>query len=165
MKYRRLDLAELQHLESDFIRFLASNHITAEDWQKLKKENKDKVDRLVDIYSDIVWERTLPTVQYLEFVNATDCKAFYCTDNHIQLIGMSIDKSTGIDLRNHHLVTTLPDIAAQYGQAITYYQSKKLYQKERNQEVFDLLESGCLIAQQGHLFQLLTAMEREKNNY
>ena len=71
MKYRRLDLAELKTLEKDFVRFLASNHITADDWVKLKKENPEKVERLLDVFSDIVWSKTLSQIQYLESVSYT----------------------------------------------------------------------------------------------
>ena len=42
MKYRRLNESELKDLEQDFIRFLASNQITASDWEKLKGEETEK---------------------------------------------------------------------------------------------------------------------------
>ena len=35
MKFRRLTLAELQELESEFIQFLAANTVTGPDWQNL----------------------------------------------------------------------------------------------------------------------------------
>ena len=162
MKYRRLDLKELQSLEKEFIRFLASNHITAEDWQKLKKENKKKVDGLLDIFSDIVWERTLPTVQYLEFIGPTDCKTFFCAADHIQLMGMSVEQAAEIDLRTYQLVTDLPEITTQYASHIKFYHSKRQYQKERNQEIYTLINNGCLISKQGHLYQLLTAIAQQE---
>ena len=47
MKYRRLSNAELQELEKDFVKFLATNHITATDWVKLKENNPIKVEKLI----------------------------------------------------------------------------------------------------------------------
>ena len=160
MKYRRLDLADLKSLEKDFVRFLASNHITAADWVQLKKENTEKVDQLVDMYSDIVWEKTLPTVRYLEFIGAHDCKVFFCDDTQIHLIGLTIDKSVDIDFQNINLLTDLPELLAQHKDQIHLYHSEKDYQKEREAEIFDLLEGGCLISKEGHLYQLLTALRK-----
>ncbi len=161
MKYRRLDLAELKTLEKDFVHFLASNHITADDWVKLKKEDTEKVESLLDMYSDIVWNKTLPQVQYLEFVNSLDCKLFFCRETEIQLVGLSIAKSTGIDLLQLNLLTDLPELVHTHAAHIHMYNSTKTYQKEREQEIFDLLESGCWISKEGHLFQLVAALQKQ----
>ena len=161
MKYRRLDLAELKTLEKDFVRFLASNHITADDWVKLKKENPEKVEDLLDVYSDIVWNKTLSQIQYLEFIRPTDCKLFYCKEEEIHLLGLSIVKDAGMNFLQINLVTDLPELIAEYKEQISVYSSKKAYQKDREKELFDLLESGCLISKEGHLFQLLDALQKQ----
>ena len=161
MKYRRLDLAELKTLEKDFIRFLASNHITADDWVKLKKEDTQKVEGLLDVYSDIVWNKTLSQIQYLEFIRPNDCKLFYCGEKELHLLGLAIEKEAGIDLSQGNLVTDLPELIAEYQGQIRLYGSKKTYQKEREQELYDLLESGCLISKEGHLYQLVEALQKQ----
>ena len=56
MRFRRLTKNELEHLEEDFVRFLASNQITADEWEKFKTEQPQKVHELLDIFSDIVLE-------------------------------------------------------------------------------------------------------------
>ena len=38
-KYRLLTLEELGELRPEFVRFLASQSITADDWQKMKLES------------------------------------------------------------------------------------------------------------------------------
>jgi len=161
MKYRRLDLAELQTLEKDFVRFLASNHITAEDWVKIKKEDTAKMEGLLNVFSDIVWDKTLPQVQYLEFIRPHDCKLFFCDQAEIRLIGFSMEKNSGVDLLQLNLVTDLPELLDKHAAQIKMYNSTKTYQKVREQEIFDLLESGCLISKEGHLFQLVDAIQKQ----
>ena len=56
MKYRRLDQNELKTLEKDFIEFLASQSITADEWENMRKEQQLG---LIDIFSDLVFEKVL----------------------------------------------------------------------------------------------------------
>ena len=37
MKYRRLTNEELAELEKEFVRFLVSNTVTSEDWEKINE--------------------------------------------------------------------------------------------------------------------------------
>ncbi len=41
MKYRRLDKEELEELEQEFIKFLAVNTVTADDWAKIQWGNSN----------------------------------------------------------------------------------------------------------------------------
>ena len=78
MKYRRLTNDELTELEKEFVRFLASNHITALDWEKLKGHDPKRVESLIEVFSDIVFEKILQGIEYLEFKTPTDIKTFHC---------------------------------------------------------------------------------------
>ena len=42
MKYRNLTLEELKHLEEELKQFLILNHVYAEEWETLNKENPTK---------------------------------------------------------------------------------------------------------------------------
>ena len=42
MKYRKLELAELELLRDEFVNFLAANTVTSQDWEKIKVESKDR---------------------------------------------------------------------------------------------------------------------------
>ncbi len=66
MKYRRLSTDELQELEKEFVHFLVSNGIAADDWVKLKEEENDKAEALIDTFSDVVMEKVLGKVDFLE---------------------------------------------------------------------------------------------------
>ena len=72
MKYRRLNEAELKDLEQDFIRFLASNQVTADDWKKLKDSNAEQVDGLIGLFSDQVFDKVFDKLEYLEYKTVND---------------------------------------------------------------------------------------------
>ncbi|WP_107039634.1 DUF6495 family protein [Brumimicrobium mesophilum] len=66
MKYTRLPLQDLQDLEKEFIDFLAINGIPADDWERMKKNDLDKVEGIIDQFSDVVWEGLLRKTEMVE---------------------------------------------------------------------------------------------------
>ncbi|MGB0431158.1 MAG: DUF6495 family protein, partial [Bacteroidia bacterium] len=99
MKFERLPQPELKKLEKEFVQFLASNTITADDWVKIKSESTEKADELIDMFSDIVYQKVLEKVEYLEFRIPNDIKTFRCQKDKIVLMGMAINGIENIDLR------------------------------------------------------------------
>lgn len=59
MKYARLTLSDLKDLEKEFIEFLIVNGIAADEWEAIKKEDKEKTEKIIDQFSDVVWESIL----------------------------------------------------------------------------------------------------------
>lgn len=66
MKYARLPLTDLKDLEKEFIDFLAVNGIPADDWEKMKKEDLDTVEGIIDQFSDVIWEGVLRKTELVE---------------------------------------------------------------------------------------------------
>ena len=66
MKYRRLSKEQFEELHKEFINFLATQSLTAEEWSKLKLEKPELASKEMDIFSDLVWESVLSKVKYLE---------------------------------------------------------------------------------------------------
>ncbi len=67
MKYARLNLQDLKDLEKEFVEFLVLNGIPAEDWEKMKKNDLEKVEGIIDQFSDAVWEGILRKTELVEF--------------------------------------------------------------------------------------------------
>ena len=53
MKYRRLTKEQLEELHPEFINFLATQSITAEEWDTLKKEKPEVAEEEIDVFSDL----------------------------------------------------------------------------------------------------------------
>ena len=57
MKYKRLASQELEALEKEFINYLATEQITADEWVKMKETTPEKSEELIDVFSDMVYEK------------------------------------------------------------------------------------------------------------
>lgn len=154
MKYKRLTVEELQHLEKEFVHFLSSAQITAQDWEKMKKNESEKAEELIDVFSDLVYDKVMSKMKHLEYRDEKTLNIFNCLEDKIVLIGLRVKEHSQLDL-------TAPDVFTQWNEntasAVNVIKTERGYVKERGVEVFELLQTGCLITDD-RLFNLLTEM-------
>ncbi len=155
MKYRRLAQDELEELESEFVRFLAAHTVTASEWEKLKAEEPEKADGLIRIFSDQVFQQVLERVEFLEFRSPRDLRIFHCGPKHMEMVGLKIEGETELDLTQNQAPETMMQLLRLSGAQLKLLHGTKTYQKERELELFHLMESGARISRDKRLFQLL----------
>lgn len=134
LKYRRLTDEELDILKNEFVQYLVANGIDSEMWEKFKKDDPDKASIFVDLFSDIVLEKSLEKVEYLEHRTPTDLKLFYCGKDQIDLIAL---KSSKVDLTN------MQEFSEEDFANVELFKASKEYKKKRELEVFELTQQGC----------------------
>jgi len=142
LKYRKLHPKELEALRDDFIQFLAANSITAEDWTKIKTANPEQAEKLLDIFSDIVWEKVLDKITHLEFRSSNQLRLMKFDENQAEMINIKIEDSH-FDFRNQESLTEIAEGRIQLkslNPEIT--KGKKKHKKLREMEVFYYLEQG-----------------------
>ena len=91
MKYRRLSKEQFEELHLEFINFLATQSITAEEWKKIKAEQPKVAEEEMDIFSDLVWEGVLGKVKYLENIAPQHLYLFQIKASTIALIGLKMN--------------------------------------------------------------------------
>ena len=152
MKFRRLNIEELSALEPEFIQFLSANTVTAADWQQLKAEETEKANELIDVFSDLVFEKIIKNVQYLDFKTPNDIKSFHCTDDKIYLRGLQFAGSPNIDLRDwDQMMNAIQSTEL----SLHYYAQEKNYLPNRETELFRMIQNGASISKDGQLFDLI----------
>ena len=159
MKYRRLNEAELKDLEQDFIRFLASNQVTADDWKKLKNSKSDQVDGLIGLFSDQVFDKVFDKLEYLEYKTVNDRKTFHCQKEKIVMMGLFVEGNTQINFAQNQSAEEIMQTVKASGSAVKIYTAEKTYKGERNQELFKMMENGCLISKDGSLYKTLFSLK------
>lgn len=141
MKYRRLELEQLQELEKEFIEFLVINGITADDWSLLKKESAEKADAIIDQFSDVVWEGVLRKCEYLVKYTRSSLYCFKCDESEIHLRKLN-DHRAIADLTNPEYLAQAIDGSMH----ITVQSMSKPYNATREEDIFSLIMGGCEIA-------------------
>lgn len=154
MKYRRLTQEELQELEGQFVRFLASNTVTADDWVKIKKEDLTKAEKLIEMFSDIVFQQTLEKVGFLQRKSKNEIQIFACLPDKLKLRGLRIQGKSNLDFTQQQDPTTMMQLLQASGAELQIYRAEKPYNKTREQELFEMMEQGCLISK-GEMYKVL----------
>ncbi|MEM6379966.1 MAG: DUF6495 family protein [Bacteroidota bacterium] len=159
MKYRKLNIAELQELETEFIRFLASNTVTGDDWQKLKTEQSEKAEGLIEIFSDIVFDKIIKDIKYLELKMPQDYRTFQCLEDKIIMLGIKTNGSSNLDFTKNESPAQMMDQVQKSGAQLQLYSGQKAYQPNREQELFKMMESGALISKDGAMYHTLEGLK------
>ncbi len=142
MKYKRLGTSELKELENEFIIFLSSAQITGLDWDKMKKNEQEKAEELIDVFSDLVYEKVMSKIFFLEFRDKKELNIFHFEDDKIVLNGIRMKEDSSIDLLSDDLFS---EWNANKSNEISIIKTEKVYIKERGIELFEMLEKGCYI--------------------
>jgi len=117
-RFRTLTRDELQGLEMEFARFLASQGLPATEWARISSEEPRRVEELIAEFSTVFWETTTSRLTYLERHDGGDVWYFKFGETDAQL--MRIDP-----------------------EGTRYRGSKSFHEEARGQEVFLILEQGA----------------------
>lgn len=151
MKYARLTKEQFEELHQEFINFLATQSITAEEWQTIKTERPEVAEQELDVFSDLVWEGVLTAAKYLEHISPKNIHLFALNDDHMHLIGIKIEKED-VDVTTQEgfnwLRNNLMDESVEFAQA------KKEYSDDKNLDKFALIQQGSNITK-GELYEYM----------
>ena len=148
MKYSRLTKEQFEELHQEFINFLATQSITAEEWQQIKEKKPEVAEEELDIFSDLVWEGVLRNAKFIEHISPQQMHLFSLEEKQMRLIALK--------LKNQQDLTT--KVGYQWlrdnllSEDVEIFQAKKDYGKDANADKFQLIEQGGVITK-GDLFQ------------
>lgn len=159
MKYRKLHKDELEELEPEFIRFLSANTVTGDDWVKLKEEDLEKAEGLIEIFSDLVFDKIIEGIEYLEVKTPNDYKTFHCQENKIYLLGLKVEGQTTFDFTQNEDPNEMMARIQNSGAQLKLYSAEKSYQPNREQELFRMLEAGARISKGGEMYKMFKELK------
>ena len=117
-RFRDLTKEELQGLELEFARFLASRGMPAHEWARVSSEEPNRIELLIAEFSVMFWETTTSRLTYLERHDGGDTWYFKFGESEAQLLRIDPEG--------------------------TRFQGSKSYpQESRSQEIFLILEQGA----------------------
>ena len=154
MKYRQLTKEQFFELHEEFSKFLATQQIDVKEWETIKVKKPKVAEEELNIFSDLVWEGVLAKVDYLEHISNQHINLFKCNSKEIIRIYIKLNDENKSFLNsedfNWFQKNPLDD-------SFEYFKAAKKYSKERNVEIFDLIEKGSEISK-GELFKATSSL-------
>ncbi|MEO2051092.1 MAG: DUF6495 family protein [Allomuricauda sp.] len=149
MKYKRLSKEQLKELHPEFINFLATQSITAEEWKNIKEEQPEVAEEEIDVFSDLIWEGVLSKVEYLENISERHMHLFHLTDKEMKLLSVKV-MNPEIDLRTKIGFDWFKrNFQSDF---VEYLTASKAYGPDKNVDKFELIKQGAVITK-GELYQ------------
>ncbi len=148
MKYARLTKEQFEELHQEFINFLATQSITAYEWEDIKLNKPETAEQELDVFSDLVWEGVLNQARFLEHFSPKQIFLFKITETTINLIGVKVEhESVDVTTRTGYdwLQKNMMD------DRVSLYTSAKAISADRNKDIFALIQQGAVITK-GELY-------------
>jgi cag pathogenicity island protein 24 len=148
MKFTRLSKEQFEELHQEFINFLATQSITAEEWKDIKTNKPEVAEQELDVFSDLVWEGVLTKAEYLENISPQHMYLFYLGESEIELIGLKLN-SKDVDLTTSEGFGWLRENLM--SDDVEIFNAKKAYSNDKQLDKFALIQQGSVITK-GELF-------------
>lgn len=149
MKYSRLTKEQFEELHKEFINFLATQSITADEWTNLKANKPDLAEMELDVFSDLIWEGVLNNAEYLEHFAPQHMYLFHLDEENMHAIVVNV-KNEDIDITTKGGYSWLRDNLMD--DSVEFLQADKAYTEEKNLDKFKMIEQGASITK-GELYR------------
>lgn len=157
MKYARLTKEQFEELHTEFINFLASQSITADEWEEIKTQRPQVAEQELDVFSDLIWEGVLNRVKYLEHISPQQLMLFHISEAFMELIAIKIDDEN-IDITSEYGYKWLQQNL--HDDSVSLYTSTKPIAEDRNKDIFILIKQGAVITK-GELYKYFRDLLKE----
>ncbi len=142
LKYRRLSDQELSELEQELKQFLIANGVHNEEWVFMNKHKPDQAMHLVDLFSNLVLEKSLGEIKYLIHAAKNDLKVFWFQKQKAHMVALK-SSSSALDFTQDNWLSEIPE---QYSQ-VRFFKSEKSFQEEqRSSELHQLIAAGAQVS-------------------
>lgn len=149
MKYTRLTKEQLEELHPEFINFLATQSITAQEWVSIKEKQTLVAEEEIDVFSDLVWEGVLTKATYLEHISPNQMHLFLLKEDGMSLIAIKINEES-IDITTREGYQWLQDNLGD--DKVVFMSASKEYGEDPNLDKFKLIQQGAIITK-GDLYK------------
>ncbi len=141
MKYTRLTKEQFEELHQEFINFLATQSITADEWTSLKQNKPEVAETELDVFSDLIWEGVLNNAVYLEHMSPQHMYLFHLGEDKMHAIVINLKNDIDITTTEGYnwLRENLMD------ESVEFLQADKDYTDDKNLDKFQMIEQGAVI--------------------
>lgn len=144
MRYHRLSGSDLEEMREEFVTFLAAQSIRAGDWETMKTENPDKVEELLDQFSDMVIHRALENISALKLISADEMFVFLFEENEAKVIQLKVDAESGYSLTDPETIQKLANGELSLSDLKPILEKgKKTLSGNREMEMYLLMRQGA----------------------
>lgn len=132
---------ELEVLAEDLKHFLIVNGVHDDEWREMNVSDIAKATSLVQLFSDTVLQKVYEKIQFIEHRSETSCLVFKLDKDKIELISLNRKPDSKVDLSTPE---SIHEALVKFPNQLTFFKSEKNYIEERELEIHEMIEQGCV---------------------
>ena len=152
MKFRVLTTEELEPLKDDFIKFVSANTITGDDWASIKKDKPEEAETLLAMFCDIVWEKSLEKIHFLEHRDEKYLKVFRCGKETIEMVGFATKAENTPSLLVDETFKKLGSGDLKFSDLKAEFYTSEKASDDIIMEKFKMMEEGCVPCEEAYFY-------------
>lgn len=145
---------ELPLFEEDLKQFLIVHGVHGDEWAKMNEEHPDEARNLVGLFSDTVLQKVYEKIKFIEHRSKPSCMVFHLKPDAIEMISINA-KSESVDLSTPE---GIHEALVHDASELTFFRNTKAYTKERELEIHEMLNQGCVNSSEAFWMQLEKAL-------
>jgi hypothetical protein len=151
VKYHRLTHEQFEAFHQEFAVFLATQGLDQSKWKEVKQNQPKKVELLLDLFSEVVWDKIVSRCEFLEFSTPDQLFLFEILEKTASVIILKVGKLK-IDLKTSSGFQWVLDHID--SDQVNIYQGSRPYTSSRNDFVYHNLKKGA-VQSEGKRFKAL----------
>lgn len=160
MRYRCLTYQEFELMEPDFNDYLYHQGFSKFEWNLLLDYDSLEAQNILKKYSDQAFEKVMRDVDYLQYRSKRKLTTIHFRDAYFTTIQVSILNTSEVDLTDESSLNQLMQCKAY---ALGFYKQTQEYNKKREIQIFNLIESGYHVVSQASFKKLLELKQSYQN--
>lgn len=145
---------ELPLFEEDLKQFLIVHGVHGDEWAEMNQKHPDEALKLVGLFSDTVLQKVYEKIKFIEHRSPQSCMVFNLKPDAVDMISINA-KSDAVDLSTPE---GIHEALIHKTSELTFFQNTKVYTKERELEVHEMLDQGCVNSSEAFWMQLQKAL-------
>lgn len=158
MKYARLTKEQLEELHPEFATYLASQSIDKKDWETIKEKHPQEVNNQIEIFSDMIWERALDNVNFVDNFSKNYIFLFRSNGDFVHSIIIKTNNKN-VNFLETEGINWLSDNL--FSDEVEIQKGKKDISHNRNESLFEFIKKGGIISK-GELYSKLETLLSSK---
>ncbi len=151
-KYKLLTSIQLLELEQEFVQYLILNGIAADDWVKINDESPERAQKIIELFSDVVYEKILRKTRFIKLVHKHSIRCFQCLEKKMVMMGVNLPMDSSGDFTDwKYLEKSMQNPP----NGLKVFTAENEYSKARELEIFEWIQQGAIITK-GSLFKTIS---------
>jgi hypothetical protein len=147
-------------MQVDFSDFLYKQGYSRFEWRILQEQHSDFAINLLDQYSDHAFQKVMKDIHYLEYRKPKQLVNYHCKKKAIEIIGLEASEHSSLDFTDQ---SSLKNIDQNKLNICRSFKKVKPYNKDREYEVFKLIEAGRYVVNE-HNFEFIKNLRETVQN-